>query len=279
MPFQYKKIVVIGATSGEWPDLRSSDAINRIKGIGEALADRFVDEGSFVVAVGRRKENLDALASRHGHDKVETVQFDITQLNDIQDFADKIVNAHSDVDCVVLNSGMQRKCDFSDPSSIDIDLVNLEFVTNYLSYLALTKAFLPFLQSKQRESALIYVTSALALVPIPRVSNYCATKAALHQWILCLREQLKPSNINVVELYPPAVQTELHDEKHQPDVKNGRSMGMPLDEFTNQVGTPPKRLLLCQLSSSSFASCDIYLLTTSGIRRIRVCPKETSRCL
>jgi hypothetical protein len=37
-------------------------------------------------------------------------------------------------------------------------------------------------------------------------------------------------------LCSPAVQTELHDEKHQPDVKNGRAMGMPLDEFTNLVG-------------------------------------------
>ena len=175
--------------------------------------------------------------NRHGLDKVDTVQFDITRVDDTQHFADKIVNAHPDVDCIVLNSGMQRKCDFSDPSSIDVDLINLEFVTNYLSYLALTKAFLPFLKSKHGESALIYISSGLALVPIPRVSNYCATKAALHQWILCLREQLKPTNVKVIELYPPAVQTELHD--HNPDIKDGRSMGMPLDDFINQVSESP----------------------------------------
>ena len=157
----------------------------------------------------------------------------ITQLDDTQHFADKIITAHPDLDCIVLNSGMQRKCDFSDPASIDIDLINVEFVTNYLSYLALTKAFLPFLQSKQGDSALIYVSSGLALVPIPRVSNYCATKAALHQWILCLREQLKATSIKVIELYPPAVQTELHDVN--PDIKDGRSMGMPLGEFTDMV--------------------------------------------
>ena len=191
-----------------------------------------------MVAVGRRKDKLDALVGRHGQDAVNAIEFDITKLSDIPSFVEGIINAHQDVDCVALNSGIQRKCDFSDPASIDIDTINLEFVTNYLSYLALTKAFLPFLQAKDGESALIYISSGLALVPIPRVANYCATKAALHQWILCLREQLKSSKIKVVEIYPPAVQTELHDEKHQPDVKNGRAMGMPLDEFTNVVSCP-----------------------------------------
>jgi short-subunit dehydrogenase involved in D-alanine esterification of teichoic acids len=54
----------------------------------------------------------------------------------------------------------------------------------------------------------------------------------MHHLILVLREQLKGSNVKVIEVLPPAVQTELHDEKHQPDIKNGGSIGMPLSEFT-----------------------------------------------
>jgi short-subunit dehydrogenase involved in D-alanine esterification of teichoic acids len=83
--------------------------------------------------------------------------------------------------------------------------------------------------------------------------NYCASKAALHHFILCLREQLCDSKVNVVEIYPPAVQSEhctypltgsrralmpaaeLHNERHQPDIKNGRLIGMPLSEFTDQA--------------------------------------------
>ena len=175
---------------------------------------------------------------KYGHDKVQAVPFDITQLGSIPTFAAGIIDAHPDLDCVVLNSGIQRKTDFSEPDSINIDVLSLEFTTNYIAQLAITKAFLPFLQKKDAESAFIYVSSALALIPIPRCSNYCASKAALHQFILCLREQLKASRIKVVELLPPAVQTELHDERHQPDLKNGRAMGMPLDEFTDQVCQP-----------------------------------------
>ena len=57
----------------------------------------------------------------------------------------------------------------------------------------------------------------------------------MQHFILCLRRQLRGSQIKVVEIIPPAVQTELHDEKHQPDIKNGRLMGMPLDEFTDEA--------------------------------------------
>lgn len=50
-----------------------------------------------------------------------------------------------------------------------------------------------------------------------------------------MRVSLQATEIKVIEIYPPAVRTELHDEIHQPDIKNGRSMGMPLDEFTEAV--------------------------------------------
>ncbi|MCJ1250721.1 hypothetical protein MMC30_007949 [Trapelia coarctata] len=220
MPFQYKRILLIGATSG----------------IGEALGDRFVQEGSSVIAVGRRKEKLEEFVHRHGKDKASAVPFDITELDKIPNFVTNITSTYPDLDCIIMNSGIQRGLDFSKPESVDLALVEEEFKTNYLSYLALTKGFLPFLQKKKEESSIVYTTSGLALIPLVRCANYCASKAALHHFILCLREQLKSSpQIKVVELFPPAVQTELHDEKHQPDIQNGRSIGMPLDQFTEEA--------------------------------------------
>ena len=86
-----------------------------------------------------------------------------------------------------------------------------------------------------------------------RAPNYCASKAALHHFILVLREQLRGSKVKIVELFPPAVQSkpypyaapcaiplrsgpaELYDEKHQPDIKNGRQIGMPLKQFTDEA--------------------------------------------
>lgn len=75
MPFQYKKVLVIGATSG----------------IGRALASRFVQEGSSVIVVGRRKENLEAFVHEHGKDKASAVPFDTTELDKIPNFVTKSV--------------------------------------------------------------------------------------------------------------------------------------------------------------------------------------------
>lgn len=194
-----------------------------------------VQEEIFVIAVGRRKENLEALVQQHGHDKVQAIPLDISKLDTIPHFATNIINTHPDLDCLILNAGIQRRVDFSEPDSVDLEAINLEFTTNYLSQLALTKAFLPFFLAKSEHSGLIYTTSGLAMVPIIRCPNYCATKAALHSFILCLRVQLQQSNVKVIELYPPAVQTELHDEEHQPDIRNGRAIGMPLKEFIDEV--------------------------------------------
>ena len=73
MPFPYKKVLVIGATSG----------------IGAALASKLVEEGSYVIAVGRRKENLEDFVHQHGKDKSSAVPFDITELEKIPNFATK----------------------------------------------------------------------------------------------------------------------------------------------------------------------------------------------
>ena len=73
MPFKYKKVLVIGATSG----------------IGKALASRLVQEGSSVIVVGRRKDALEAFVHEHGNDKASAVPFDVTELDKIPNFVTK----------------------------------------------------------------------------------------------------------------------------------------------------------------------------------------------
>jgi len=220
MSFPYKTVLVIGATSG----------------IGLALAEKLIENGSYVIAVGRRQENLESLISKHGKEKVSSFKFDITDLASIPSFAEKVIKQHPSLDSVILNSGIQRKIDFTKPESIDLDAVEAELTTNYTSPLHLVAAFLPHLQRQSSPTSLIFTTSGLALVPILRCPNYCASKAAMHHVILVLREQLKESgsSVKVIEVLPPAVQTELHDAKHQPDIKDGGSIGMPLKEFTEE---------------------------------------------
>ena len=164
MPFKYNKVLVIGGTSG----------------IGEALAAKLVQGGTKVIVVGRRQEKLDEFVQKHGKDKADSAKFDITKLDSIPKFAEDIMKSHPDVDSIFLNSGIQRGFDFSKPETVDKNVLFEELNTNYLSYLHLTLAFLPYLQKQSNETSLIYTTSGLALVPMLRCANYCASKAALH---------------------------------------------------------------------------------------------------
>lgn len=71
MAFPYKTVVMVGCTAG----------------IGLALAERMIENGVFVIGVGRRKERLDAFVAKHGTDKVAASQFDITNLAGIKEWA------------------------------------------------------------------------------------------------------------------------------------------------------------------------------------------------
>lgn len=70
MPFPYKEVLIVGATSG----------------IGLALAERIIENGSKVIAVGRRQENLDSFVQKHRNSEASAIRFDITQIDRIKGF-------------------------------------------------------------------------------------------------------------------------------------------------------------------------------------------------
>lgn len=140
------------------------------------------------------------------------------------------------MDCIILNAGFQRTLDFTNPDSVDISSAESELRTNYLSPLATVTAFLPHLTSlAPRQTGIYLVSSGLALVPITRCPNYCASKAALHSLAYTLRAQLEESNVKVVEIMPPAVQTELHTQQADLVAAGEGKIGLPLDEYTDET--------------------------------------------
>ena len=59
-----------------------------------------------------------------------------------------IMKTHPDLDCVFLNAGVQYVMDFSKAHTVDMGRVQHEMTVNYLSFVALTHAFMPFFQRK-----------------------------------------------------------------------------------------------------------------------------------
>ncbi|KAF2465940.1 NAD(P)-binding protein [Lindgomyces ingoldianus] len=217
MPFPYKHVLLIGATSG----------------IGKAMADRFIDEGVKVTAVGRRQERLDDFVSSHGSDKASSFAFDIGDLDKIPTFVEITMKTYPSIDCVFLNAGTHHRFDFSKPDSVDLEVFNREITVNFTSFVALAHALLPPLLASNEHSSLIFTGTPISLVPAFILPAYSASKAALDAFIMCLREQLRDTNVRVMHISPGPIQTELHDSEMGQE--SGRSFGMPLKDFVDQA--------------------------------------------
>ena len=165
---------------------------------------------------------------------------DIESAEAIGEFAARVVDEHPALNVLINNAGIMRV----EPLTQRRDLGDAEatVTTNLLGPIRLTDALVDHLTA-QSDAAIVNVTSGLAFVPLVPAPTYSATKAAIHAYTICLREALK-GRIEVIELAPPAVQTDLTPGQ------STRPGYQPLDEFADEVmalfrqaPTPPEILV------------------------------------
>jgi len=127
---------------------------------------------------------------------------------------------------LVNNAGIQRR-GFAQMLAESWDSMSEEIKINLEAPIHLSMLFVPQL-SKQANPAIINITSGLAFVPLVMAPVYSATKAALHSFTLSLRRHLKETPIAVLEVIPPAVNTDLGG-------KGLHTSGVDVNEFTDAV--------------------------------------------
>jgi uncharacterized oxidoreductase len=207
-------------------------------GIGRALAEAFHAEGNQVIIAGRRKKQLDeTVAANPG---MKAAKLDIENSEAIQSFAEKLKKDFPSLNAVIHNAGIMRPESVQNGATADADAI---VTTNLLGPIRLNAALLPLLL-KQPRAAIMTVSSGLAFVPLAMTPTYCATKAAIHSYTQSLRYQLKDTGVQVLELIPPYVQTELMGPQMAKD-----PMAMPLkdfiDETMNILKSTPNALEIC----------------------------------
>lgn len=172
-------------------------------GVGRELAHEWHDLGNTVIVAGRTQRSLDETAT--GRENIHAMLLDIGDADDIGRFAREVVAAHPDLNVLVNNAGIMRFEEVGEARN----LTDAEetIVTNLLGPMRLTDALIEHLKA-QDNAAIVNITSGLAFVPMPKTATYSATKAALHSYTISLRVKLA-GQVEVVELAPPAVQTEL----------------------------------------------------------------------
>jgi uncharacterized oxidoreductase len=189
-------------------------------GIGRGLAEAFHALSNQVIIAGRRKSVLDAATA--ANPGMRSMVLDIEREGSILAFAESVIASFPRLNVLINNAGIMRP-ERLNAEPVDVANAEATVITNLLGPIRLTAALLPHLK-KQPSATIINVSSGLAFVPFTLTPTYCATKAALHSYTQSLRYQLKSTKVEVLELIPPYVATDLLGGAKDP-------RAMPLKDF------------------------------------------------
>lgn len=206
-------------------------------GIGLGLAQRFHAEGNTVIIAGRREQLLSTITGQHPG--MDSVVLDVTDPDSIRRSIATVTAEHPNLDMVINTAGIMLPEDLTDPDHLGV--AEQTVATNLLGTIRVLAELVPFLAA-QTAAVIMNVSSGLAFVPLPMTPTYCASKAAIHSYTESLRVQLAETGIQVLELIPPGVQTDLMGQA-------ARGQGMPLPAFLTEVmdilRTEPDAVEIC----------------------------------
>lgn len=170
-------------------------------GIGLGLTERFIKEGNTVIICGRREDVLQDVAAQFS--RVITRVCDLADEAEREELYQWVKAEHPDLNVLVNNAGIQQWMKLTDDDFYQ--RAKQEIRINVETPLHLTSLFLKL----PALTTVMNVTSGLAFAPLSRVPVYCATKAFFHSFTLSARYLLRERNVEVIEIIPPALNTDL----------------------------------------------------------------------
>ena len=179
------KILITGATAG----------------IGEALTKKFLQLDNQIIALGRNEKKLEKISELDK--RIIPYKCDISKQEELDELTLFVEQEHNDLNILINNAGIQYNYNFVKEYEL-LYKVEHEINVNFLAPLKLITLLLPTLQMNDN-SAIVNVSSGLAIVPKAQAPVYCGTKAGLHIFSKSLRYQLE--KVKVFEIIPPLVET------------------------------------------------------------------------
>jgi 3-hydroxy acid dehydrogenase/malonic semialdehyde reductase len=170
-------------------------------GFGTAIARRLIAEGHRVIGAGRRAERLGALHAELG-DAFLPWQLDVTDAAALAAIPADLPANWREVDILVNNAGLA----LGTAPAQEASLADWERMvdTNVLGLMRLTHAVLPGMVARGRGD-IINLGSVAATYPYPGGNVYCASKAFVQQFTLCLKADLAGTGVRVSDIQPGLV--------------------------------------------------------------------------
>lgn len=193
-------------------------------GIGLAFALKFLDLGNQVIVTGRRQGVLNEVKAKYP--KLHVIQSDVADQAQIGALAARVKADFPRLDVLMNNAGILLYKNLRTPAA-DLASLMTEMNINVGGVIGMTSAFIDILTANR--GTVINVSSGLAFVPLPPAPIYSATKAAIHSYTQSLRFQLEETGVEVIEIMPPAVKTDMTTE-----LAEGGASVITTDELVKQ---------------------------------------------
>ena len=184
------------------------------QGLGEAIATAYVQAGADVFLCARDEEKLAAVQTRLkglavSGQRVEAMRADVSKREDVSRLASVALSVFPQIHILVNNAGVYGPKGRIE--EIDWDEWVQAIEINLLGSILTARAFLPHFRS-QHYGKIIQLSGGGATAPLPYISAYAASKAAIVRFMDTLAEEVKEDGVDINSIAPGALNTRLLDE-------------------------------------------------------------------
>jgi 3-oxoacyl-[acyl-carrier protein] reductase len=174
------------------------------RGIGEAIAKEFSNEGASVIITYKKNKSLaEELNQKLKNSMI--IQLDISNRQNIRNAIQNILKKHERIDILVNNAGINKPTDFEDVTDKDWDEI---LNTNLKGSFMISQEIFSIMK-KQNYGRIINISSISGQYGGPRTVHYAVSKAGLITLGHCLARFGAPYNITCNNIAPGIISTEM----------------------------------------------------------------------
>jgi 3-oxoacyl-[acyl-carrier protein] reductase len=225
------------------------------RGIGKAIADRFLEAGASIILTGTKMAEIEKLNAANGNpERVSYLQVDFTDQVSVNDFIAEI-SKRPRIDILVNNAGINKIALNTETSTEDFDLLNDVNVKGpYITCREVSK-----IMKKQGYGRIVNVTSIWSAITRPGRSIYTTTKFAVAGLTKTLAIELAADNIMVNAVAPGFTLTELTATTNTAEELKKITNIIPIKRMAQPVEIANTVLFLCSELNSYMTGQNIIV--------------------